>query len=142
MTPGGSPARLVRSLALLVLASSTAACAATTYDTSITTQTAAPTTTVLPTGSAAELLPKLVTEASGLSALIADSGDKLASVERMEALWAAARDEVTRKDRELATEIEAEVAKGRAAATFNRPGAADKVYRNLTALVEAYLSAA
>jgi len=142
VTPGGSPARLVRSLALLVLASSTAACAATTYDTSITTQTAAPTTTVLPTGSAAELLPKLVTEAAGLSTLIADSGDKLASVERMEALWAAARDEVTRKDRELATEIEAEVAKGRAAATFNRPGAADKVYRNLTALVEAYLSAA
>jgi len=129
------------SLALLVLAVSTASCAATTYDTSITTQ-AAPTTTVLPTGTAAELLPQLVKEASGLSTLIADSGDKMASVERMEALWAAARDEVTRKDREIATEIEAEVAKGRAAATFNRPGAADKVYRNLTALVEAYLSAA
>jgi hypothetical protein len=125
-----------------VLALTIASCAATTYDTSITTHTPAPTTTVLPTGTAAELLPKLVTEAAGLSTLIADSGDKLASVERMEALWAAARDEVTRKDRDIATEIEAEVAKGRAAATFNRPAAADKVYRNLTALVEAYLSGA
>jgi len=130
-----------RSLTFL-LAVSTASCAATTYDTSITTQTAAPTTTVLPTGTAAELLPKIVAEAAGLSKLIADGGDKIAAVERMEALWAAARDEVTRNDRELATEIGAEVAKGRAAATFNRPGAADKVYRNLTALVTAYLSAA
>jgi len=134
---------LRRSLAFfLLLAVSTASCAATTYDTSITTQTAAPTTTVLPTGTAAELLPKIVAEAAGLSKLIADGGDKIAAVERMEALWAAARDEVTRNDRELATEIGAEVAKGRAAATFNRPGAADKVYRNLTALVTAYLSAA
>jgi len=134
---------LRRSLAFfLLLAVSSASCAATTYDTSITTQTAAPTTTVLPTGTAAELLPKIVAEAAGLSALIADGGDKLAAVERMEALWAAVRDEVTRTDREIATEIGAEVAKGRAAATFNRPGAADKVYRNLTALVTAYLSAA
>ena len=131
-----------RSLTFLLLAVSTASCAATTYDTSITTQTAAPTTTVLPTGTAAELLPKIVAEAARLSKLIADGGDKIAAVERMEALWAAARDEVTRNDRELATEIGAEVAKGRAAATFNRPGAADKVYRNLTALVTAYLSAA
>ena len=133
---------LRRSLGFFLLAVSTASCAATTYDTSITTQTAAPTTTVLPTGTAAELLPKIVAEAAGLSKLIADGGDKIAAVERMEALWAAARDEVTRNDRELATEIGAEVAKGRAAATFNRPGAADKVYRNLTALVTAYLSAA
>jgi hypothetical protein len=133
---------LRRPLAFFLLAVSTASCAATTYDTSITTQTAAPTTTILPTGTAAELLPMIVTEAAGLSTLIANGGDKLAAVERMEALWAAARDEVTRNDRELATEIGAEVAKGRAAATFNRPGAADKVYRNLTALVTAYLSAA
>jgi hypothetical protein len=131
-----------RSLAFLLIALSTASCAATTYDTSITTQTAAPTTTVLPTGTPAELLPMMVTEAAGLSTLIADGGDKIASVERIEALWAAVRDEVTRNDRDIANEIEAEVAKGRAAATFNRPGAADKVYRNLNALVTAYLSAA
>ena len=46
----------------------------------------------------------------------------MASVERMEALWAAVRDEVTRTDRDIATEIEAEIAKGRAAATFNATG--------------------
>ena len=50
--------------------------------------------------------------------------------------------EVTSGDRDIANEIEAEIAKGRAAATFNRPAAADKVYRNLTALVQAYLTLA
>ena len=135
MTPG-------KSLALLVLTLSTASCAATTYDTSITTETLAPTTTVLPTGTAAELLPQLVTAAGGLSALIVDGGDKFALVERMEALWAAVHTEVLGKDRDIATEIDAEVTKARSAATLNVPGAADKVYRNLTALVRAYLAGA
>jgi hypothetical protein len=131
-----------RTLALLLLATSTASCAATTYDTSINVDTLAPTSTVVPAGTAAELLPMLVTEAAGLSALIVDHGDKIATVERIEALWAAVHDEVARKDRDIATEIEAEIAKGRTAATLNRPGAADKVYRNLSALVQAYLTIA
>ena len=117
-------------------------CAGTTYDSSISTGTPAPTTTVVTSGTASELLPQLVTEARGLSTLIVDQGDKIAAVERMEALWAAVRDEVLGKDRDIATEIEAEIAKGRSAATDNVPGAADKVYRNLTALVQAYLSLA
>jgi hypothetical protein len=129
-------------LALLILVISSVACAGTTYDTSISTGTPAPTTTVLPSGTAAELLPQLVTEARGLSELIVDQGDKIAAVERIEALWAAVRNEVVGKDRDIATEIEAEIAKGRSAATLNRPAAADKVYRNLTALVQAYLSLA
>lgn len=132
--------RLRNSLALLALAGSSTSCAATTFDSSISSQTAAPTTTVLPVGTAAELLPELVADAGGLSALIADHGDKFAAVERIEALWAAVHDEVAAKDRDIATEIEAEIAKGRTAATFNRPGAADKVYRDLTALVRAYLA--
>ena len=135
-----------RTLALLILlvilATSGVSCAATTYDTSISTETLAPTTTVLPSGTAVELLPQLVTEARGLSTLIVDQGDKIAAVERIEALWAAVRNEVVGKDRDIATEIEAEIAKGRSAATLNRPAAADKVYRNLTALVQAYLSLA
>jgi hypothetical protein len=129
-------------LVLLILVISSVSCAATTYDTSISAETAAPTTTVLPSGTAVELLPQLVTEARGLSALIVDQGDKIAAVERIEALWAAVRTEVVGKDRDIATEIEAEIAKGRSAATDNVPGAADKVYRNLTALVQAYLSLA
>ena len=133
---------LGKSLALLVLTLSTASCAATTYDTSITTETLAPTTTVLPTGTAAELLPQLVTAAGGLSTLIVDEGDKFALVERMEALWAAVHSEALGKDRDIATEIDAEVTKARSAATLNVPGAADKVFRNLTALVRAYLAGA
>ena len=123
---------------VLVLVSS---CAATTYDSSISSQTAAPTTTVVPTGTAAELLPELVDEASTLSTQIVDHGDKLAVVERIEALWSAVQAEVVGRDRDIATEIAAEIAKGRDAAELNRPGAADKVYRNLTALVQAYLAA-
>lgn len=129
-----------KALALLILSVTSASCAGTTYDSSISTGTLAPTTTVLPTGTAAQLLPQLVGEAAKLSGLIADGGDKLAAVERIEALWAAVADEVSGKDRDLSTEIGAEIAKGRAAAQFNRPGAADKVYRNLTALVQAFLT--
>ena len=129
-----------KSLAFLILSASTVSCAATTYDTSISTGTVAPTTTVLPTGTAAQLLPQLVTEASKLSTLIADGGDKEAALERIDALWAAVRSEVTAKDRDLSTEIDAEIAKGRVAAKLNRPGAADKVYRNLNALVQAFLT--
>jgi hypothetical protein len=131
-----------RTLSILILSVSAVSCSPTTYDTSITTAKPAPTTTVLPTGSAAVLLPQLVTEASKLSSLIVGPGDKLAAVERIEALWAAVSAEVTGKDRDLATEIAAEVVKGRAAAVLNRPAAADKVYRALTALVKAYQAAA
>jgi hypothetical protein len=131
-----------RTLSVLILSVSAVSCSPTTYDTSITTAKPAPTTTVLPTGTAAVLLPQLVTEASTLSSLIAGSGDKLAAVERIEALWAAVSAEVTGKDRDLATEIGAEVVKGRTAAVLNRPAAADKVYRDLTALVKAYLASA
>ena len=145
MTPRKSlalPPLTVSLLTVSLLTVATASCAGTTYDTSISTQTVAPTTTVLPVGTAAELLPELVTASAGLSALIAEQGDKLGVVERMEALWAAAHDEVVDGDRDIATEIEAEIAKARAAATFNRPGAADKVFRNLSALVKAYLAGA
>ena len=131
-----------RPLAILLLATSTVSCAATTYDSSISTGTLAPTTTVLPTGTAAQLLPHLVAESAGLSALIADGGDKTAAVERMEALWGAARSEVNGNDRDIGTEIEAEIAKARNAAKFNVPAAADKVYRSLRDLVRAYLTAA
>jgi hypothetical protein len=131
-----------RTLALVALATFAVSCSPTTYDSSIRAGTLAPTTTVLPTGTAAQLLPMLLTDAGGLSTLINDSGDKIATVERIEALWAAVKDEVTAKDRDLATEITAEIAKGRAAATLNRPGAADKVYNSLKALVQAYLKSA
>ena len=131
-----------RPLALILLATSTVSCAATTYDSSISVGSPAPTTTVLPTGTAAELLPQLVTESAGLAALITDGGDKTAAVERMEALWAAVRSEVNGKDLDLGTQIEAEIAKARHAAQFNVPAAADKVYRSLRDLVQAYLTAA
>jgi hypothetical protein len=132
--------RLGTTLTALVLATSTASCAATTFDSSISTGTVAPTTTVLPKGTAAELLPTMVTTSAQLSSLIVDDGDKTANVERVEALWAAVQAEVTSKDRDLATEFAAEIAKARDAARLNRPAAADKAYLRLRDLVKAYLS--
>jgi hypothetical protein len=132
---------LRRGLALLLVAAAATSCAATTYDQSIAQDSAAPpTTTVVPTGTPAELLPRLVDEASHLSALIASGGDKQSAVDRLQALWSAVQAEVTRRDRDIATEIGAEIEKGRKAAQFNRPGSADKAYRNLSALVQAYLA--
>jgi hypothetical protein len=120
----------------------TASCAGTTYDNSISVGTVVSTTTTIPVGTAAELLPRLVDEAAGISKLILDGGDKTAAIERVEALWAAVHDEVVAGDRDLAVEIEAEIAKSRRAVTRNIPGAADKAYRNLTVLVKAYLASA
>ena len=77
---------------------------------------------MLPKGTAAELLPQLVTESAGLSALIVDGGDKIANVERMEALWAAVSAEVTARDRDLANSIGAEIVKSRAAGHVQPPG--------------------
>jgi hypothetical protein len=131
-----------KTLAVLALAASTVSCAGTTYDSSINVGTVAPTTTIVPVGTAAELLPTLVTEASGISTLILDHGDKASAIARIEALWRAVRDEVTSANRDLAIEIEAEIAKSSRAARLNIPGAADKAYRNLTTLVKAYLASA
>src|SRR4029079_10720987 len=91
----GNCVRPRRPLALILLAASTVSCAATTYDSSISTATPAPTTTVLPTGTAAELLPQLVTESAGLAALISDGGDKTAAVESQQELWGGGRTDGT-----------------------------------------------
>jgi hypothetical protein len=135
VTPG-------RTLAVLVLTALSVSCAGTTYDSSINVGTVAPTTTIVPVGTAAELLPTLVTEAAGISKLILDKGDKASAIARIEALWKAVSDEVTKHDRDLAIEIEAEIAKSSRAARLNIPGGADKAYRNLTTLVKAYLASA
>ena len=95
---------------------------------------------MLPSGTAAELLPQLVTEAAKLSTLIADGGDKTAAVERIEALWAAVRSRGDWQGPRARHGDRSRDRQGPTAAEFNRAAAADKVYRNLTALVQAYLT--
>lgn len=120
------------------------ACAPTTYDTSITTTVpgAADSTTssTLPTGSAAELLPRLVEEASGLSRLILDGGQDGAAARRITELWDAVRAEVEAARPDLAPDFAANVARTERAAERNRAADADKAYVALKALADAYLA--
>lgn len=112
-----------------------AACAGTTYDSSVTTIAAADvTTTTRPSGSAAELLTSLLDEAGALSDRIVDDRDERQALDRIEALWAASRDEIQANHPELVVLFEQSVAMCRMAVERNRPADADKAARNLATL--------
>ena len=119
-----------------------AGCAETTVDTSRT--TAAPAARARRrcshrVGRAIELLPELSTELSRLSALIvANEGDE-ASFERIAALWAAARVEVAQQRPELVDGFERAIGLAQNGVERRRPADADKAFRNLTSLVDAYV---
>lgn len=130
-------------IAVAALTVLTPACAPTTYDESLDTVAIAAggaTTTTLPSGSAAELLSELATEAKGLSAVMIAGGDAGAVAVRIRELWDAARDEVARDRPELLGDFEANVARCESAVQFRRAADADKAATNLDALVDAYVS--
>jgi hypothetical protein len=140
-----NPARRAATVAALTITTlaSAAACSPTTYDTSITTTVPGGSTLppeTLPTGTAAELLPRLVAEAGGLSALIVDGGDDQGAARRIAELWDAVKQEVARSRPELLGDFEANVARCQRAADRNRAADADKAYLALEALVRAFLA--
>lgn len=130
-------------LATAAVATVLSACGATTFDESLATTatTAAVTTTTLPTGTAAELLPRLVTEAASLSGVMIDGGDERSVVERMAALWDAVEQEVGTNRADLLAPFDASIALAQEAVQFERAADADKASKNIAALVEAYLGA-
>jgi hypothetical protein len=133
---------LVAVVAVVVAASVVAGCAETTIDTSRTTTVslAGPSSTLFsPTGPAIELLPELSTELSRLGALIVDNEGDEESLARIDALWAAARAEVAEQRPDLVSRFERAVALARTGVERRRPADADKAFRNLTALVDAYV---
>jgi hypothetical protein len=141
--PTDRPARLLFVLALMVApASSLAGCSGTTYDASLASSTTvvAATTTTLPSGPAVELLPRLVAEAESVPQLMIDGGDARAAVERLTALWEAARDEVRSTRPDLVEGFEQQVARFDQAVQYKRVADADKSLRNLVVLVEAFLA--
>lgn len=115
-------------------------CSGTTYDQTIAAETSIAPSTTLPSGTPSELLPRLVQEASGLGKLIVDRGDRQGSMQRIDALWSATVDEVTRNEPEMAYSFGVAVALLRKAADRNRAADADKGYRNLKALTDQYLA--
>lgn len=116
------------------------ACSPTTYDESLVETTVAATTTTLPSGAAAELLPRLEAEATGITGLMIDGGDAGGAAERIEALWAAARDEVSAARFDLVAGFDDAVIEFAEAVQYKRAADADKAARNITALVDAFLA--
>lgn len=137
----------MRRVSALVIAASALGLAAcgTTYDEQIASDesiAAEPsTTTTLPTGTAAELLPKLAEEAGQLSTLMIDGGDASAAAERIAQYWAAVKTEVNASRPELLSDFAANVERCTTAVQFKRAADADKASKNLDALVDSYLNA-
>ncbi len=116
------------------------ACSPTTYDSSAeTVPPAEVTTTTLPSGTAAELLPLMLAEVQGLPLKVMNAKGDGSAATRIEQLWAAVQPEVEANRPELVEDFEFVVRRSRAAADRNRPADADRAFKNLTTLVEAYL---
>jgi hypothetical protein len=117
------------------------ACSPTTYDSSLETTTpVAVTTTSLPIGSAAQLLPVMLTEVQGLSEKVAANKGDGETATLIEQLWAAMKPEIESARPELVKDFEFVVRRCRTAADRRRPADADRAYRNLSELVDNYLA--
>lgn len=130
---------VVASLALIV-----GGCGATTFDESRATTTAVATTTTLPVGDAAELLPRLDEALGGLSVLIGPRPDnsprpavgKREQLQLVLALWNAVRDEVTGVDPEAAESLQRLIDLAVLAVERNRPADADKAAKFAAPVIE------
>ena len=99
-----------------------------------------PTTSIVFSGTALELLPQMGVEMSRLSSQIAEDGDEdKATLARIIAIWAAARAR-GRSDRPgpASTSFQTTVDMATSAVERNRPADADKAFSNLTHLIDNY----
>jgi hypothetical protein len=69
-----------------------------------------------------------------------DGGDARSAVERLTALWEAARDEVRSTRPDLVDGFEQQVARFDQAVQYKRVADADKSLKNLVVLVDAFLA--
>ncbi len=122
------------SIVMLVLT----ACA-TTVDSDVTTVAPgqATTTVFVATGSAAELLDQLVTEATGLSEAIVENEGQRDTLGRIETLWEAARPGVEEAAPDAVADLDRTIALMRTAVERRTPADADKALNNLRPLVSA-----
>ena len=111
----------------------------TTYDTTAASEPTGAATTTLPAGTDAELLARMLAEVQALPQRVADSDGDGAAATRIEQLWAAVEPSVEATQPELIADFEFVVRRCRAAADRNRPADADRAFKNLDALVAAYL---
>ena len=130
-------------IAAVCVAAVLAACSPTTYDSTADTQPREATSTTLPTGTAAELLPLLLAarRRPNLKTTYRHAGRAIpkSAATRIEQLWAAVSPEIEATQPELVPDFEFVIRRCRAAADRNRPADADRAFKNLTTLVQAYL---
>jgi hypothetical protein len=133
VTPRAGTVALAAALAL-------GACSST-YDASLATTgtTAVATTSTLPSGTVAELLPRMLAEVKGLSEQVAANEGDDATADRIEQYWEAMRAEVKAQHPELVEGFEFVGRRCRAAADRRRPADADRAYRNLSTIADTLL---
>ncbi|MCU1395399.1 MAG: hypothetical protein JWM34_3827 [Ilumatobacteraceae bacterium] len=117
----------------------TAGCATTLINPTATNPNPATTTTV-PSGTPSALLTRLLSEAGQLSTAIGNDDGKGEQIMLVDNLWTAVRPAVAAKDGVLANQLDDMVALCQRGEKYNRPADADKCFRNLTELVDAYLA--
>jgi hypothetical protein len=130
---------MIRRLCPLLLVIALAACGSTTYDNSLGTTAAPTTSSTLPTGSVAELLPRMVTAVQGLSKKISAFKGEQDAASLIEHLWAAMKPEIVRDHPDQVDAFEFIVRRCRQGADRHRPADADRAYRNLVELRDAIL---
>lgn len=116
------------------------ACAKTTIDPSVTTAPAVQTSTTLPSGTPAELLPRLLTEVGKLSDAIGNADHKTEQMDLVSNLWDAVRPAIAADDGVLVLTFDATIQLCRTGTKLNHPADADKCFRNLQTLVDSYLT--
>jgi hypothetical protein len=119
-----------------VLASSIlfGACSKTTYDASLIVTTTVVTTTTLPTGTVADLLPRMVAEVGGLSNKIATGKGDQQSASLIEHYWTAMKPELNTSHPELVDSFDFIVRRCRQGTDRHRPADADRAYKNILEL--------
>jgi hypothetical protein len=113
-------------------------CASTVIDPTVTSAPAVATTTTLPTGTPAELLPRLVDEVGKLSDAIGDNDNKAETIDSINNLWEAVRPAVAAKDGVMVLTFDSTIELCQIGAKLNHPADADKCLRNLRDLVASY----
>jgi hypothetical protein len=115
------------------------ACSKTTFDASLIATTTVVTTTTLPTGTPAELLPLMVAEVGGLSTKIAARNGDQESASLIEHYWAAMKPEIQSTHPEFVDSFDFIVRRCRQGSDRHRPADADRAYKNILELQTAIL---
>ena len=82
----------------------------------------------------------MLSEVADLSRRVAENDGDGAAATRIEVMWAAIKEPVQIARPELVSGFDFVVRRCRAAADRNRPADADRAFKNLKALVDAYLA--